>query len=451
MPKKKSDAPKRELTKRQLTHHQRQNRIQRYTLWGGIAIIVAVIALVGTGTYLDKVKPNQQTVFKVENTSYNMGYFIDAIDYYGQSNFSYFQNYGISSSYPEFVNQYAPSFANTIQEAQILKESAAKLVPPVTVTDNETSTYIKDNKLTKNKAVVDAAYNALLDQKLTDYFDKQLPATAEQRAVLAMFLESQSQVDTVKARIAKGESFNDIATALSLDTVTQSKAGDLGWVPQGVIPTTLNNTDDKVLDNLTFSPDTQINVLTQAEDKTKSKSMGYWVIQVVDTKLATAADNNTQVKVNVMLLGSQEQALDMKTQLTNGADFATLAKANSQYTNAATDGGILDFISKGKLGTAADDVLFPDDTTKMLQNGQITDPIADKVQSTTGGFWLEQVTGIEAQRTLDGTNRSTLTNINKQAWRTQTWTDNSSKVTDLLTPDKITYATTQAIAHYNKK
>jgi hypothetical protein len=90
LPKNKVEAPKRELTKRQLTHHQRQNRIQRFTLWGGIAIIVAVLALVGTGLFMEKVKPNQQVVFKVGNTSYNLGYFVNALDYYGQANFSYF-------------------------------------------------------------------------------------------------------------------------------------------------------------------------------------------------------------------------------------------------------------------------------------------------------------------------------------------------------------------------
>jgi hypothetical protein len=300
----------------------------------------------------------------------------------------------------------------------------------------------------------------LLDQKLTDKFDKALPATTEQRAVLAMFLESQSQVNEVKTRLGKGEPFDNLTETLSLDTTTQSKSGDLLWVSRGVIPTLLNTPDDKTLDELVFNSETKVNVLTQVEDKTKSKSMGYWIFQVTDIKtneqaatsgnVTPAANGIAELQVNAMLLGSRELALDMKKQLTSGADFATLAKANSQYTDAATDGGILGFIAKGKLSTAADAVLFPDDASKVLPKGTITDPISDSSQTTAGGFWLAQVTGIEV-RPLDGTNRSTLANIDKTAWRTQTWTDNSSKVVDLLDPEKISYATAQAIARYNKK
>jgi parvulin-like peptidyl-prolyl isomerase len=456
--KKKVEAPKHEFTKRQLTHRQRESRIQRFTLWGGIAIIIIVLALVGTGLFLNKVKPNQQVVFKVGDTSYNMGYYIDSIDYYGQANYPYFQNLGMKD-YSQFLGYMIKSFANTIQENQILKEAAAKMEPSIVVTDDEINQFIKDNKSTKNRAVKDAAYAALLDKKLTDKFDKALPATAEQRAVLAMFLESQSQIDEVKTRLEKGETFNDIAASSSLDSTTKNKSGDLGWVPAGVIPTFLNNADDKTLESLIFSPDTKVNVLTQIEDPTKSKSIGYWIIQVTDYKTvepsatpaadSTSTAGTTEIQVNAMLLGSQELALSMKKQLQSGADFATVAKANSKYTNASEDGGILGYIGKGKLGTAVDAVIFPDDTTKMLTRGQITDPIADTAQSTAGGFWLAHVTGIE-NKVLDGTNRSTLTNIAKQAWRNQTWTENSFKVTDMLDEEKMTYASTQAVNHFNK-
>jgi parvulin-like peptidyl-prolyl isomerase len=458
LPKKKVEAPKRELSKRQLTHWQRESRIQRFTLWGGIAIIIIVLALVGTGLFLNKIKPNQQAVFKVGDTTYNMGYYVDAVDYYGQLNYAYFQNYGID--YTQYLGYTIQSFANTIQENQFLKAAAANLNPSILVTDDEINKYISDNKITKNKAVIDAVYGALLDQKLTDKFDKALPATTEQRAVLAMFLESQSQVNEVKTRLGKGEPFDNLTETLSLDTTTQSKSGDLLWVSRGVIPTLLNTPDDKTLDELVFNSETKVNVLTQVEDKTKSKSMGYWIFQVTDIKtneqaatsgnVTPAANGIAELQVNAMLLGSRELALDMKKQLTSGADFATLAKANSQYTDAATDGGILGFIAKGKLSTAADAVLFPDDASKVLPKGTITDPISDSSQTTAGGFWLAQVTGIEV-RPLDGTNRSTLANIDKTAWRTQTWTDNSSKVVDLLDPEKISYATAQAIARYNKK
>ena len=47
----------------------------------------------------------------------------------------------------------------------------------------------------------------------------------------AMFLESQSQVDAVKARLDKGENFADIAAELSLEKTSKDNKGDFGWVP----------------------------------------------------------------------------------------------------------------------------------------------------------------------------------------------------------------------------
>jgi parvulin-like peptidyl-prolyl isomerase len=451
LPKKPVQAPKRELTKRQLTHWQRENRIQRFTLWGGIAVIVAVLALVGVGLYMDKVKPNQETVIKVGNTSYNMGYFIDALDYYGRANFSTFQ--GMGYEYSQFLSYITGSLAGNIEQNQIVKEAAAKLDPPITISDDEVSKFIKDNKIPNNKASRDAVYAALLESKLTEKFDKALPDSTEQRATLAMFLESESQIQEVKARMQKGETFNDIAASTSLDESTKSKSGDLGWVPARVLPTIVGNADDRTLDDLVFSPNTKVNAMTQAKDDAKTKNMGYWILQVTDYRTQpTSPDNNTpstQAQVNAMLLSSKELALDMKKQLQSGADFATLAKANSQYTNASQDGGVLGYIAKGKLDKAVDDAVFPNDPAQQMAKGQFSDPIPDTTQSTKGGYWLVQVTGIE-NKTLDGTNRSTLTNLDKQAWRTEVWTAHSSEISDTLDQTKISDATAKAIEIYNK-
>ncbi|HSW57475.1 MAG TPA: peptidylprolyl isomerase [Dehalococcoidales bacterium] len=463
MPKKKVEAPKRTITKRQMTQWQRQNRMRRFILICGFGVIAIVIALGGFAIYDTIFKQNRQIVFKVGDTSYNMGYFLDAVDYYGAINYAYLQSMGVD--YSQFLSFYISSFANTIQENQILKETAAKLDPPVVVSEDEIDKYIQENKLKNNRAVRDAVYGALLDEKLTDKFDKQLPESAEHRAVLAMFLESQSQVNSVLNRIEKGESFHDLAEALSLDSTTKNKSGDLGWVPRGVIPTVLFEADNLILDDLVFNPDTKVNVFTQVEDKNKSKSMGWWLIQIVEIKEATAsataatptptptatADSagGKQIKVNVMLLGSEEKALEMKKQLEQGADFAELAKANSLYEKAAEDGGALGFISKGTLGTAVDAVLFPEESASTPAVGAITGPISDEDRSTQGGFWLAQVTGIET-KALDGTNRSTLANIAKQEWRTTTWTENSNRVVDLLDQEKINYATTQALKRFEQ-
>ncbi len=73
---KKSDKPKREMTKRQLSHWQRENRIQRIALLFGAVVIVAVLVMVGTGIYLGRYKPLNAVVIKVDDKVFNLDYYI---------------------------------------------------------------------------------------------------------------------------------------------------------------------------------------------------------------------------------------------------------------------------------------------------------------------------------------------------------------------------------------
>jgi len=166
--------------------------------------------------------------------------------------------------------------AQMIEQNQILMEAAAKLDTPITVSDSEIQKYITDNQLTSEKAMYDRVHFQLLIQKLqSEYFDKQI-GPAEQRALLAMFLESQKQVDEVKASIEKGKNFNDLAAELSLETESKDKKGDFGWIPQGVLSTILGSLADTVLDDSVFSATTLPGILNQvaADNQTKNIDTG---------------------------------------------------------------------------------------------------------------------------------------------------------------------------------
>ena len=83
MPKKKVNQPQREMTKRQLSHWQRENRRQRIILLSGIILIVAILAVVGTGLFMNQYKPYHVTVVKVGDTEYSMDYYINMLAYTG--------------------------------------------------------------------------------------------------------------------------------------------------------------------------------------------------------------------------------------------------------------------------------------------------------------------------------------------------------------------------------
>ena len=62
-------------------------------------------------------------------------------------------------------------------------------------------------------------------------------------------------------------------------------------------------------------------------------------------------------KVSEIVVGSEQEAKDLLVQLLQGANFTTLAKANSKAPSAA-DGGVIDFVAKGVKSEQFDEVVF---------------------------------------------------------------------------------------------
>lgn len=449
---KKSDRPKREMTKRQLSHWQRENRIQRIAMLAGAVVILAVLVMVGTGIYLGRYKPLNAVVIKVGDKEYNLDYYIDMLVLYGLTT---------GTEYIPYVTDIA---VQQIEQNELVIREAAKEPYSITVSDEEVNKTIAERKYPAKPAIIDAVRAELvLDKLKNEYFDKKIvPQTAEQRAVLAMFLESQSQVDAVKARLEKGESFGDIATELSRENNSKSKGGDFGWVPRGVLPYILGDTSNTVLEDEVFAPDTQVNVLTQVEDTKQAKNIGYWLIKITETRDVTSTvtptptgtetpepttETTRQVHLFAMLLKSEEEALQIKARLEAGEDFATLANEFSQYTNLSTgtiNGGDLGWKSKGDMGTAIDSVIWPDDPTKALGANTLSNPVPDTSRTTPGGIWLIKVTGIEASKAIEGDNRTALVNIQLNNWLQKIWDDNQDQLQVFLSDEQKVYAVSKA-------
>jgi parvulin-like peptidyl-prolyl isomerase len=433
--------------------------MQRITMIGGIIIILAVLGVVGTGVYVNRYEPYQKVVIKADKTDYSLDYFINMLAFEGKTSYSSVSQF---ISYSQYLGYIANSIAQRVENNQFKVEAAASQYQ-VTVSNDEVKQEIKKENLTTNKAIVDAIRTQLLETKLTDYFDKKIvPASVDQRDVQAMFLESQTQVSDITTRLTNGEKFGDIAGQVSLESVSKSKNGDFGYIPAGILPNILNNTSDTVLEDKAFSPDITPDTLVSVEDKDQNKSVGYWLVEITDKPVSTPTPTPTgatptpsatpQPKVHIlaMLLGSQEQALDIKGKLEAGGqgnDFATLAKANSQEANASTDSGDLGLLSKDeittKLGSAVAALVFPENASTTLQTNKVSDPIQDTTQTTKGGFWLLKVSATE-NRTLDGDNRTTYVKNKLTDWENQVWNDNKDKAQDLLTDAQKSFAIAEA-------
>jgi parvulin-like peptidyl-prolyl isomerase len=275
--KKKVAKPKRIVTRRQLSRLKKQKRRQRLIRVLGISVILAVIGLVSFGVYyqwyLPEQKPLKETVAEVNDTKFNMQYYIDAINFQ-------------LGEYYYYVEYYLDSVLETIEEYELVKQGAEEL--GFTVSDDEVKETLDSYGYDDNQAARDAIRAQLLVTKLREeYFEMELPTSIEQRYILAMFLESEEQAIDVSAGLEAGEDFGEIAGELSLESTTQENSGDLGWRPKKVLDNLLGTS---ALDSYVF--ECQLEVLSQPiYDEDMTKGLGYWLIEVLERKEVEAIED----------------------------------------------------------------------------------------------------------------------------------------------------------------
>jgi parvulin-like peptidyl-prolyl isomerase len=434
--KKKVEKPRHEPTKRQLSHWKQHQRRQRFIFGSGILIIVAVLVVVGAGVYFGWYVPERQplheTVIRVNDTEFDMAYYVDTLKYQIPQMKRQLALYGIDMDI-SYVSSLASSAVTAIQTNELVRQEAPEL--GATVSDDEVEaridedfsdydpSFIKDFR----DVISDMVRAQILREKLLDgYFDQQVPKTAEQRHIMAMFLESQSQASQVRERLEGGELFSELTAEFCLDSYCKSQEGDLGWHPREIFSRII---DSDVLVDSAFS--TEPRTLSQpVYDETKTKAVGYWLIEVefVDAEAG-------MVQGRAMLLGSQEEAEEIRARLEDGEDFATLSDEFSQYDEFKTNGGEFE-VSKGDMGSAFDEFAFDPE----LELGTLSQPIKDDTVTTTGGYWLIKIADASSDRPIDEADRDILKNDALNKWTAGLPDKPGNTVENLLDEDKTNWA-----------
>ena len=87
---------------------------------------------------------------------------------------------------------------------------------------------------------------SVISQQLNQYLIDRMPKTTEQVHLWDIILPDSTTALDVKNRIEAGEDFSTIAKELSLDSDTQEKGGDMGWIPLKALDSTLENVASKL-------------------------------------------------------------------------------------------------------------------------------------------------------------------------------------------------------------
>ena len=416
--KKKAEKPQRILTKRQLSRWQQQEKRRRIILGVGIFIIVTVLAIMGVGWYIGQYQPLHRPAIRVNDTEFNMKYYVEMLKFRGEDQpASYLQNL-------------ADEVVINIVQNELIRQGALKL--EISVSDDAVKKELKSSDLPNNEALRDLMRNQLLIGKLLDeYFELQVPLSAGQRHVMAMLLESEKQAIEVRARLENDESFTEVAEELTLESFSKANQGDFGWLPKEILDDLLGTSMVEYI----FSA--KAGVLSQPlYDEEISKGVGYWLVKVLDRN-----EEEEEVRIQVMLLGSEAEAQEVTGRLEAGEDFATLAKEFSQLAGVEENEGEY-MLAPGMITPILDEFVFDPET----ELETLSEPIRDETIATEGGYWLIKVVAEDEDRRIEAEDRDWLKAKALNEWVTSLWEDPENEVDDsYLNDEKKAWAIEQAM------
>ncbi len=380
---KKKVTPVRVPTKHQAAKWQRQNRIRRIIITATIVFLVGISSYVGYEYYAAQIKPFDEKVITVNNVSFDMKYYVNMLD--AQTKL---QGVEKNSTY-----NYTYAVAQYIEDAELMKQGAKEL--NITVSEKAIQEFVAKQNFPNDEVYRDIAETQLLSENLSSYFDSQLQGKMLQADMQVMFVESEQVANAVLGQISSGGNFTELVREFSYDNVTKQYDGKLGWLPEELIPQNIAETF-----NLTAGKVSQ-----PIYDNSSSKNIGYWLIKVNEE------DPENGTNVSAMLLGSEQEALEIKGELDAGGNFSELAKSYSQHSSKYKGGelGWLKANETNNFSDAFNKVAF------QLSTGQVSEPVKDETVQTKGGYWIVKVWD-KQQRELDTNTRTTLKNKHFSEW-----------------------------------
>ena len=407
--KKKVEKPKPWVSKHQLSRWEKQKKRQRIILIVGVSIIVAALLVIGVGWFLSQFLPMNQTVIKVNDTEFDMEYYVEMLKIY---------SWNQSESYIQYISD---EVLKNIERNELVRQEALKL--GISISKDEVAEELKSFDLPNDEVHRDIVRAQLIIRRLLEeYFDPQVPVTAEQVHLMAMLLESEQQATEVRAKLEKGESFTELAGELSLDYLSKTNQGDFDWHPQVIF--------NELLPEMVVAHafNAQAGTLSRPlYDEKVNKAVGYWLVKVVAMN-----EETEEAHVQALLLGSEAEAKDIVARVEGGEDFDALVQES---------GGESEITPPGVMSPVIDEFIFDPD----LEIGVLSQPIRDDSIITEGGYWLVRVEGKEEDRPMGDEDRDLLKGKAIDNWVDSLWDNPANEVASYLTDEKKLWTIEQVI------
>ena len=387
---------KRAPTKRQLSRWQRQRRIQHIVIIAVSLFLALIVGYIGYGYYDQQVKPFHQPVVKINGTVFDMDYYVKLLNLYAQ---------GKDSSE---ISAIADSLIGVIESSEAIREASTGL--GFAVSTEEMDGGLKNARLPDDKVYRDAIGSTLAAAKLLQYyFDPKVPTQCEQAQVQAIFVESNEVARIVVDKLGASDNFSSLAKEYSLEAVTKEKGGDLGWLLKGFTSELLGDLGNSRLEDIAFSLEPGM-LSEPTYDGSVTKGIGYWLLEVIEK------DETKGSHVRGMLLGSRQEAEEIRARIEAGEDFGALAKQYSQDSTSKEQEGDLGWIQSGGMPQAEVINRSVVGQVLQLQPGDLSQPAADSSVQTKGGYWVVKVADKDSSRAVGDEIRATLKFRLFEAW-----------------------------------
>lgn len=326
-----------------------QRKIGRIALIASAIFVAVIVMIIVIGFYNNEIKPLNQQAIEVNSTSFDMAHYTEMLDAYTKN------------LQPESVGFMTQSVANQIIRNELIRQGAGSLA--VVVSNEEVESALELAEDIDEDIYKDIMESELRNNKVLDYFNNELPDEVEQVQISVMLVENEVVADTVISRIDNREDFSVIMTEYSVES--EGNTDDL-WLPEKLIA---NHLVSELVSTLMPGD------IGKISDETIGKDIGYWLIEVTDV------DEIKGIEVRAMLLGSLEQAKEIKGRL-EVEDFNTLAAEYSQHESGES-GGDLGWLIMGDMGSDIFDGVAFD-----LAINLVSDPVYDSSVETLGGYWV---------------------------------------------------------------
>ena len=237
------------------SHVQQDKRKQRVVIVLGVFVALLVIAIPLYGWITTFIMPPRETVVRVNDTSYDMGYLLKILRMVQRQSEASGQQVNLGTipfqlvnnlAEDELISQGAQAIGLRVTDeelnTQLRSEFLRELSPDVGTSDSELDTEFREryrqflNQVQLSAGEYeDIVTRSLYRQKLEEHLGAAIPKELPQIHLYALAVQTQEIAEEARTEFLRGTPFAELVAEHSLDPEAVRLEGEVDWVPRGVL------------------------------------------------------------------------------------------------------------------------------------------------------------------------------------------------------------------------